>query len=54
VFYTDGLTSFLAEARNNGLATIDGRAMLAAQGARSLEWWTGTPAPREDMLKAVL
>jgi shikimate dehydrogenase len=53
VFYTDGLTRFLFEARNAGLKTIDGRQLLAAQGARSLEWWTGTPAPYDDMLEAV-
>ena len=53
VFYTEGLTKFLFEARNAGLKTMDGRALLAEQGALSLEWWTGTTAPRDDMLKAV-
>lgn len=38
-------TPFLAAAREAGLRTIDGLAMLVHQGAKSFEIWTGQPAP---------
>lgn len=53
VSYGEGLTPFLAEAVRRGLRTMDGRALLVAQGALSLEWWTGASAPREAMWKAI-
>lgn len=52
-FYTKGKTVFQQEAEAYGLATIDGRLLLVAQGARSFEWWTGMTAPREAMLSAI-
>lgn len=51
---TGGTTSFLAEAAAHGWHTIDGRALLVAQGARSFAWWLGIDPPREVMLRAVL
>jgi shikimate dehydrogenase len=47
-------TAFLASAREDGLHTIDGLAMLVHQGARSFEIWTGQPAPLEAMREAAL
>jgi shikimate dehydrogenase len=47
VFYQESETAFLAGARQAGWHTIDGREMLAAQGARSLSWWLGRQVPRE-------
>lgn len=52
-FYTQGQTVFQRDAEANGLRSVDGRTLLVAQGARSFEWWTGIPAPREAMLNAV-
>jgi shikimate dehydrogenase len=51
--YADGPTPFMVEAAAAGLTTVDGRALLVAQGARSLEWWLGVEAPRSAMLKAI-
>ena len=45
--------ALLAWARRGGARTVDGLEVLAAQGARSLERWTGRPAPLEAMLEAV-
>ena len=45
-------TAFLATAREDGLQTIDGLAMLVHQGARSFEIWTGQPAPLDAMWSA--
>lgn len=53
LWYTEGLTPFLAEAAVCGRRTQDGRAMLVAQGALSFEWWTGLEAPRTAMMDAV-
>lgn len=53
VFYSNEPTKFLFEAQSNGLAHMDGRKLLVAQGARSLEWWTGEKAPRHEMLEAI-
>ncbi|MCL6623024.1 MAG: shikimate dehydrogenase [Fimbriimonadales bacterium] len=47
------LTAFLKKARSLGHRVIDGREMLVEQGALSLEWWLGRPAPREVMRQAV-
>lgn len=46
-------TPFLAGCRARGLACVDGLAMLVAQGALSFERWTGCPADREAMRRAV-
>lgn len=46
-------TAFLREARIAGCRAADGRLMLLHQGARSLEIWTGRPAP-VDVMRAAL
>lgn len=46
-------TDFLAQGRDRGFATIDGREMLVEQGALALEWWTGRSIPRQPMKEAV-
>jgi shikimate dehydrogenase len=48
-----GETPFLSASRDAGLETIDGKALLVAQGARSLEYWLGGTAPRDVMLEAI-
>ena len=53
VFYTQGKTLFQFDAESNGIKSVDGRALLVAQGARSFEWWTGAKPPKEDMLRAI-
>jgi shikimate dehydrogenase len=47
-----GESAFLRDAAEAGLRTMDGTAMLVAQGARSLEFWLGVEAPRDVMRKA--
>lgn len=47
------LTAFLRKAEFMGNPVIDGREMLVEQGALSLEWWLGRPAPREVMREAI-
>jgi shikimate dehydrogenase len=51
--YSPQPTPFLQEAQKVGLKTVDGKALLVAQGARSLEWWLGCVVPREAMLQAI-
>lgn len=51
--YGHTLSPFLVAARAAGLRTSDGRAMLVAQGARSIEWWLGVEAPRTAMAEAL-
>ena len=48
-----GQTPFLTSAENHGMRTIDGKKLLVAQGARSLEWWLGVEAPRAAMREAI-
>jgi shikimate dehydrogenase len=48
-----GDTPFLREAAARGMKTLDGRALLAAQGARSFEWWLGMVSPPGVMLEAI-
>ncbi|MFI5385498.1 MAG: shikimate dehydrogenase [Fimbriimonadales bacterium] len=49
-----GETPFLRTAHDAGLRTMDGKRMLVAQGARSLEFWIpGLRAPRDVMLEAI-
>lgn len=47
--YRPGGTPLLHAALAAGVRTVDGLAILVAQGARSLERWTGSPAPRAVM-----
>ena len=51
--YQDGGTPLLAAARAWGADTVDGREILVAQGAASFERWTGRPAPRDAMRRAL-
>lgn len=53
VSYGAAPSAFLRAAEGKGLRTVDGRALLAAQGARSLEWWLGVIAPRAVMREAL-
>ena len=50
--YTPAPTPIVAAARALGVPTVDGLAILVAQGALSFELWTGLPAPREIMERA--
>lgn len=50
--YRDGVTPLLTAARERGVPTLDGLDVLVAQGALSLELWTGRPAPLEVMRRA--
>ncbi|MFI5003668.1 MAG: shikimate dehydrogenase family protein [Solirubrobacterales bacterium] len=52
--YREGSTPLLAAAREHNVPTLDGLEVLVAQGALSLELWTGRPAPIEVMRAAVL
>jgi shikimate dehydrogenase len=51
--YRPGGTPLLHAAEAAGARTVDGLTILVAQGARSLERWTGRPAPRGVMDAAV-
>jgi len=46
-------TPFLAAAARAGRATLDGSLMLLHQGALAFEAWTGRPAPRAAMARAL-
>ena len=46
-------TRLLEIARELGVRTVDGQAILCEQGALSFELWTGQPAPRAVMARAV-
>jgi len=50
--YRDGGTRLLEQATARGAIGVDGLEVLIAQGAASLERWTGRPAPRETMRRA--
>ena len=52
VYRADG-TAFLAAARSRGADVVDGLEILVGQGAAALERWTGRPAPRDEMRRAV-
>jgi len=52
--YTDAPTPLLAAAAKAGVRTLGGLDVLVAQGALSLESWTGRPAPLEIMRAAAL
>lgn len=51
--YAAGGTPFLRVAQAAGARVLDGLDLLVAQGALSLEWWTGCDAPRDVMRAAV-
>ena len=53
LMYSKEPTPFLRAAAVRSLATMDGRRLLAAQGARSFEWWLGVDAPQTAMLEAI-
>jgi shikimate dehydrogenase len=50
--YRPGPTPLLAAAAAHGARTVDGLEVLVAQGALSLERWTGRDAPLEVMRRA--
>jgi shikimate dehydrogenase len=50
--YRSGSTPLLSAARAHGARTLDGLEILVAQGALSLELWTGRPAPLDVMRRA--
>lgn len=52
--YGDGPTALERWAANAGARTVSGLEVLVAQGARSLEAWTGVDAPRAVMRAAAL
>jgi shikimate dehydrogenase len=52
--YRADSTTFLAAARSRGADVVDGLEVLVGQGAISLERWTGRPAPRDVMRRAVI
>ena len=52
--YRSGSTPLLAAATAHGSRTLDGVAILVAQGALSFELWTGRQAPVEVMRSAAL
>jgi shikimate dehydrogenase len=52
--YTDAPTPLLAAAADAGLPALGGLDILVAQGALSLEGWTGRPAPLQVMREAAL
>jgi shikimate dehydrogenase len=53
LMYQEGHTPFLAQAASRGLQTVDGRSLLVAQGALSLEHWLRVAAPRSVMREAI-
>jgi shikimate dehydrogenase len=50
--YRSGITPLLTAALSHGARTLDGLEILVAQGALSLELWTGRPAPLQVMRQA--
>ena len=50
--YRVGGTRLLEVAKQRGAIGVDGLEILVAQGAASLERWTGRPAPRDAMRRA--
>jgi shikimate dehydrogenase len=51
--YGDRPSRLLEVAKETGAYTVDGLEVLLQQGARSLEIWTGLPAPLARMREAV-
>lgn len=54
VVYRPVATEFLKQARQAGCRVLNGLEMLLHQGAAQFLWWTGIPAPQEDMRAALL
>lgn len=52
--YRDGGTGLLEIARDRGAVGVDGLEVLIAQGAASLERWTGRPVSRHTMRAALM
>ncbi len=50
--YAQAPTELLAAASQQGVPTLDGLELLVAQGALSLQSWTGRPAPLDVMRRA--
>jgi shikimate dehydrogenase len=46
MIYNPPLTRLLRQAGSMGVPCANGLSMLAHQGAKSLEFWTGVPAAR--------
>lgn len=53
IVYTPRKTKFLAEAEARGCQIHEGLGMFVYQGAYAFEYWTGRPAPIEEMRAAV-
>jgi len=53
MIYEPRETALLRDARARGCRVLGGLAMLAYQGARAFEIWTGRPAPVDVMREAV-
>lgn len=53
LYYAEGGTVFQHTLEAMGWKVLDGRELLVAQGALSLEFWLGIPAPLEAMRAAV-
>jgi len=53
MIYRPQETGLLREAKSAGCRTANGVSMLLHQGARSLELWTGRPAPLAQMRRAL-
>lgn len=55
LMYSTGPTLFLSSSReaHPKLSLMDGKALLVAQGALALEFWTGKIAPRDVMSEAI-
>jgi shikimate dehydrogenase len=51
--YGERASELLELARGLGVLTVDGPTILCEQGALSFELWTGLPAPRAAMARAV-
>jgi shikimate dehydrogenase len=53
LLYRPDLTTFLRQAHSARRTTVDGRQMLLHQGALAFSLWTGQPAPRHVMARAL-
>ena len=53
MIYRPAETKLLASAKKSGCKTANGLGMLLHQGAKAFEIWTGKPAPRDVMRRAV-
>ena len=54
LLYWPSETALLRSARSSGCRTASGLGMLVEQAALAFESWSGLPAPRAQMLAAVL